>query len=75
MKQHTALTLNKKTGDIYRWEGGLRFKNLTTGRAGELQAKEEAQKAFAIPLHLNEMATQNANLITLIQALGLSMEM
>ncbi len=75
MNKSTALTTNKKTGDIYKWEGGLRFKNLTTGRDGELQTKEQAQQAFAIPLQLNALANQNENLITLIQVLGLSLDL
>lgn len=70
--ENLALTTNKRTGDIYRWEGGLRFKNLTTGREGELQTREQAQGAFAIPLHLNELAGKNQNLVSLIEGLGLA---
>lgn len=75
MSKNTALTINKKTGDIYQWEGGLRFRNLTTGRTGELETKEQAQQAFSIPLQLNALANQNENLITLIQVLELSLEL
>lgn len=74
MKQNTALTTNKKTGDVYQWRGGLHFTNLTTGRDGELETKEQAQQAFVIPVQLNAMANQNKNLITLIQVLGLSLD-
>lgn len=74
MKQNTALTANKKTGDVYRWDGDLRFTNLTTGRGGELETKEQAQQAFVIPVQLNAMASQNENLIMLIQVLGLSLD-
>lgn len=70
--ENLALTINKKTGDIYRWEGGLRFRNLTTGKSGELQTKEQAQGAFAIPLRLNELARKNQNLVNLIEGLGLA---
>lgn len=75
MKKNTALTTNKKTGDVYQWRGGLRFRNLTTGRDGELETNEQAKQAFVIPLQLNALANQNENLITLIQVLGLSLEL
>lgn len=74
MSKNTALATNKKTGDVYEWKGGLRFENLTTGKSGELETKEQAQQAFAIPLQLNALANQNENLITLIQVLGLSLD-
>ena len=42
-----ALLTNIKNGEIYEWLGGNAYKNLTTGKAGEITLAQ-AQKFLAV---------------------------
>ena len=64
------LLLHKKTGSVFRHLGGTKFRNLTTGTDGELEA-EKVKTLLAIPVRLNQLVMINPKLVTLIEQFNL----
>jgi hypothetical protein len=52
----------KKTNHVYRWDGGVTFTNLTTGKTGEIQ---DAKKYLIISQRLTELPAMAKKLIEL----------
>jgi len=65
-----AIVTNKNTGDLYRYFGDNKFKNLRTGIEGLIET-ELARKIFVINLDATKMLNSNENIEYLIKELNL----
>lgn len=64
---------NVQTGDLYEYQGGTRFKNLRTGKEGELK-KEDAEKFLKENVDASAIINEYPIVAELIQKLNLVME-
>lgn len=64
---------NKKTGDLYLYQGDNQFKNIRTGKEGVIEP-ELAQKILSVNVEATQMLNEYPHLQQLISGLNLVME-
>lgn len=68
-----AICRNIENGDLYRYFGENKFKNIRTGKEGVV-SDEVAKKVFRINLEATEMLNEFPEIENLIHALDLKLE-
>ena len=61
---------NKNNEQIYEYQGGTTYKNIFTGKVGNVD-DETAAKVFKLPVNLNLLVKKNPEVLDLIKNLGL----
>jgi hypothetical protein len=64
---------NKRTNDLYFYEGENRFTNIRSGIGGVV-SDEAARKTFSINSEATILLNENPNVVELIKRLGLVIE-
>lgn len=68
-----AVVRNKKTDDLYKFNGGNSFTNIRTGVTGEV-SDEAARKTFAINLEATQLLSEYPLILDLIKTLNLKID-
>lgn len=68
-----AICRNIQNNDLYRFLGGNKFRNLRTGREGEI-SDEMAQKTLNINLDATELINENPIIEEMIRTLNLKFD-
>jgi hypothetical protein len=65
-----VLLVNKKNGAVYEHQTGNEFKNLSTGKTGEI-TREKAMASLVMPVKLNYLVDKNPHMLDLIRKFSL----